>query len=78
MATNMSYRIYTDGIFGGIRKSDSQPDDDQVFRTFAQARLALAKRFRSRAAEFMASVQDAARLTVSDAEPIDDSIEGTR
>lgn len=65
----MSYRIYTDGIFGGIQHSSREPNDHDVFRTFGGAKRALIRRMRSYAEQYLRSARDFRSYTAKDVEP---------
>jgi hypothetical protein len=64
----MSFRIYTDGIFGGVQHTAEEPDDIEVFATFGEARRALGRMFTARAAEYRAQARWARALTLDDVE----------
>jgi hypothetical protein len=64
----MSYQIYTDGIFGGIRESDEEPNGDDVFKTFAPAKRELVRRMQFRADEYRTAAREFRRYTLKDVE----------
>ena len=64
----MSYRPYTDGIFYGIEESDEEPDGDEFFRTFTEAKKAVVRELRLRASDYLFSARQAARMKLEDVE----------
>lgn len=67
-----SYRIYVDGIFGGIQHDPRTRPNGADALTFTQARKALARRFMDRADEYREAAKWARSLTLADVESPDE------
>jgi len=66
MTTN--FQVYTDGIFGGIRETDEEPNDDDVYASFTAARRELVRIMQSRADEYRLAAREFRRYRLKDVE----------
>jgi len=64
----MAYRAYTDGIFFGVQDTSAEPNGEDVFSTFGDAKKAVLAELRVSRQDYTIAIRLARRMKLADVE----------